>query len=243
MWCCFWHRVRRDFILCAPSAEHVHQVKHSPKTWNNVPALDGVALSFLPSFAIFKTPHQKPSHQVRTATNCYLWASRWLKSRRVLWWIYGDTGMDSAVYMSECRVGTDGPVILGQYKIDTWCTMGTLPQEGWLQTTAWFFIPLLYTTSWALKVAERTIQFADTLILLRRAGHESTLDDAGFDQTWYSIFSSSFHVTTGVVRRFCLIPPKLLPPVEWLFKMVDFISIAHLGAFPPLGTRHTCLVN
>jgi hypothetical protein len=37
-----------------------------------IPAVEGIALSFMPNFPTFKTPHQQSSHLVRTAANFHL---------------------------------------------------------------------------------------------------------------------------------------------------------------------------
>lgn len=59
-----------------------------------IPAVEGIALSFMPNFPTFKTPHQQSSH----LPPIEVWKS-------IVMDIYGDvldTGMDSTVHESEC---------------------------------------------------------------------------------------------------------------------------------------------
>lgn len=72
-------------------------------TKQTVPAVEGVALSFMSSFPTFKTPRQKSLHLPPIEVR-----------KSVVMDIYGDaldTGMDSTVDKSECWVhGSFGPV-------------------------------------------------------------------------------------------------------------------------------------
>lgn len=100
-------------------------------TKQTVPAVEGVALSFVSSFPTFKTPRRKSSHLVRTATHSYLrssvaqvicFTSHRLKSGRALWWIFMVMLWILARTAQFTRVNVESTVILDLYGMDTLCT-------------------------------------------------------------------------------------------------------------------------
>jgi hypothetical protein len=105
--------------------------KMPDSTKQTVPAVEGVALSFMSSFPTFKTPRQKSLHLVRTATNSYFqssgaqvvcFTSHPLKSGRALWWIFMVMLWILAWTAQLTRVNVESTVVLGLYGMDTLCT-------------------------------------------------------------------------------------------------------------------------
>lgn len=108
------------------SSTRLNTRKIPDSTKQTVPAAEGVALSFMPSFSTFKTPRQKSLHLVRFATNSYFQSSgaqvvcftSRLKSGRALWWMF----MVMAWTAPFTRVNVESTVVLGLYQMDTLCT-------------------------------------------------------------------------------------------------------------------------